>query len=720
MLLREILMVVRRKAWLLVFGVVVGAIVGVWLNTGGTPQYQTSAGVAVIRRTTQVKLEPRFQTSAIDDLNINDRTDAGLLTLASMVTNAAVARNAYDKLKDQLPPAIKTPQDLLSHVTGEVRDGVIRVKVTANEPEFAAQLADVWAESYAQYVNRLYAGQNVAVDLTSQVSDAKKRYEDAQAALVTFLGTNRQSAVATQIQEKQAVLDRLVQVRVDEVAGPLQQLHQRRQRTEAVLGDAEALKALLANSGSEATNAANTLGLLVLQYNAIQSNVDETLSLPSDKAVAVKPASSQPSFSFVPQRLEDVAISSANMEKDLDNLISTLKARLADYDAQIAAQSGQATNANAAAQDPDMQKLFAEIASLQAEAEALKAQQQELQSNRDRLWDSFTLLSNAAQQVLLTASADDGTVLRFAIPATVSKNSTQTPPRQSAIVGAFLGLLLALALAFLLELVDDKVRSRMDVEEVLNLPVMSLVPKGATTVEGRPVSLAQPEAPVAEGVRFMRTALEQVKEPVRSLLITSMTPGEGKTTVATNLAVVSARAGMPVILIDANLRTPQVHRAFGLSNKDGLSDLLMANDSSLESHLQTTAVPGLRVLTAGSGTGVAPDLLGRPILRTLIAEATSLADLVLVDAAAAKPFTDSAIISGLVQGVVLVLRPGSASVTDIQHFQQDVQAVSGQMLGVVLNKVSRGILRPWGGRSGNRQSEPKVALTGEKPSPGTA
>jgi|GEM_PF-249607 len=694
MLLREMLLIVRRWAWLLALGVFIGSLVTYWRAVSAPVLYEADAGVVLVRRSTEIKLEPRFETSIINELNISDRTNSGLLTLASLVTNETIAHAVFRDMEGSLPARVETPQDLLRFISSEVRSGIIRVKVRAPDAQFAARLANTWAGHYAEYVNRLYAGRILNTDLDTQVEEARRRYQEAQAALVAFLKADQTATLASRLQERQATLDRLLQLRAEERAGNLQRLYERRQQAQAVLGDALVLRDLLKASGSSAADAANALALLRLQFNAIESGVSSTLRLSGDEAESqrgtAQTVGNNLQFTFTPHTLTDVAVSAEALRADLDNLIVVLQNRIAAYEAEIAELTRASVGENASDLDPELQALFAEVASLQARIAEQKSRRDQLENERNRLWESYNLMANASQEVLLTTSTNDGTVLRFAIPASVPRRPVQASPTQAVILGGFIGLIMALVFVFAFELTDNRIRTREDVETVLELPVLGLVPKDKTGDGRRPIALTHPQAPVAEGVRFVRTALEAAPTPARSLLITSMGEGEGKTTVAANLAVVSAAAGLSVILVDANFRNPQLHTLFGLSDQRGLLPMLMANHANLEAHLQTTAIPGLRVLVAGGGDGMAPDWLARPLMKTIVDTATSLADLVILDTSAAREFTEPLALAGLVEGVVLVVRPGKATVPEIEHFRQSLAAVDARLLGVVLNGVPAG------------------------------
>ncbi len=157
-------------------------------------------------------------------------------------------------------------------------------------------------------------------------------------------------------------------------------------------------------------------------------------------------------------------------------------------------------------------------------------------------------------------------------------------PFQSAGLAAAVGLMLAAGIAFLVEYLDDTLKTMEDVERVLQLPVVGYIAQMqyASDSEDSLYVTRQPRSPVSEAFRLLRTNLEfaGVDRPIRRLLVTSAGPGEGKTTVSVNLAAIIAQGGKRVTIVDADLRRPKVHRFLGLSNKVGLSDLFRGVNSN--------------------------------------------------------------------------------------------------------------------------------------------
>ena len=173
------------------------------------------------------------------------------------------------------------------------------------------------------------------------------------------------------------------------------------------------------------------------------------------------------------------------------------------------------------------------------------------------------------------------------------------------LVAALVGLLGALGIVFLFDRLDDTVKSTEEVEEVTGLPTLGTITKmesgkGRNEIY-RLATVLYPHSAVAEAYRGLRTNIEfaSIDHPVKTLLVTSSIPGEGKTTTAANLAVAFAQAGHRTILLDADFRKPGVHRIFNLPNAQGLSGLLRTDATGIDDAAQATEQENLRVITTG-------------------------------------------------------------------------------------------------------------------------
>ncbi len=263
-------------------------------------------------------------------------------------------------------------------------------------------------------------------------------------------------------------------------------------------------------------------------------------------------------------------------------------------------------------------------------------------------------------------------------------------------LGAALGLLLAGAIVFLVEYLDDSLKTAEQISQVLGLPVIGYIAEIEHGTDAAYVS-DNPRSPVAEAFRSLRTNLEfaGVDQPLKTLLVVSVHPGEGKSTIAANLAVTLAQGGKHVLLMDADLRRPQVHRIFGLTNRAGLSDLFR-DVISLADITRTWSDPNLEIVTSGNIPPNPADLLASKKMESILATAQHGFDMVIVDA---PPFlvADASILAARMDGVLLVIRPGKTPADAALSTLEQMKRAGARIVGVVLNRIPRNRPTYYGG-----------------------
>lgn len=201
------------------------------------------------------------------------------------------------------------------------------------------------------------------------------------------------------------------------------------------------------------------------------------------------------------------------------------------------------------------------------------------------------------------------------------------------------------------------------------------------------ITITDPRSAVAEAYRRLRTNLEftSLDTPLRTLLVTSAGPDEGKSTTLANLAVSMAQAGRRVILVDSDLRHPHLHDIFGLDNQKGLTTALSQLGGDLP--LQESGVNGLRVLTAGPLPDLPADLIASPAMETLIAALSEQADIVLFNAPPVVTVTDAAVLASKVDGVLLLVNAGRTRREYAQRAKAMLERVHARLLGAVLTNA---------------------------------
>jgi len=261
------------------------------------------------------------------------------------------------------------------------------------------------------------------------------------------------------------------------------------------------------------------------------------------------------------------------------------------------------------------------------------------------------------------------------------------------LLAGVVGAMIAIAVVFLLELLDDTVKTTHDVERILQVPVLGYVveTKEFSDKDQKPVLLEdQPLSQVAEAFSSLRTNIEFAGTPggPRSILITSPGPGVGKTTVAVYLAQSIAQSGRRVILIDADLRRPGIHKFFGLPNDLGLSDLFMRNLVP-QVVVHTTDNKHMKVITSGSQVESPAELFRSIHLLKVISHLREQADVAIFDG---PPLlvAEAFVLASRLESTLIVMQPGKTSEALALAMKEQLDRAQANVLGVVFNRIPRG------------------------------
>jgi polysaccharide biosynthesis transport protein len=275
-------------------------------------------------------------------------------------------------------------------------------------------------------------------------------------------------------------------------------------------------------------------------------------------------------------------------------------------------------------------------------------------------------------------------------------------------VAALAGVIIALALAFALELLDSTVKTQDDVERIVGVPFLGVIPtiapgesRGGTVAPPAALAdvvrsgskdlhiLTHPKSAVAECCRSIRTNLLFMSpdKPAKALLISSAGPQEGKTTTAVNLAITLAQSGLSVLLVDTDMRRPRLHKAFGLaSTADGLSSAIVG-ESEVMDMVRETGVPNLKLLPCGALPPNPAELLHAERFRNIVGTLRANFDRLIFDSPPVAAVTDAAILARIVDGVVMVAKGSRTSKEALRRSRRELVGEGVNLLGALLNDL---------------------------------
>ncbi|HUJ66669.1 MAG TPA: polysaccharide biosynthesis tyrosine autokinase [Acidimicrobiales bacterium] len=283
------------------------------------------------------------------------------------------------------------------------------------------------------------------------------------------------------------------------------------------------------------------------------------------------------------------------------------------------------------------------------------------------------------------------------VTSAASVPSGPSSPKKGEIagLGLGLGLLIGLIAAFVVEALDDAIYSTDDLERAApHVPVMAMIPVvGSWRDRNTPLvaTLVEPTSPVSEAYRSLRTALQFAAEnkAIGSVLVTSPTAAEGKSSTASNLGVVLAKVGLRVVLVSADLRRPRLASFFGLDEGTGMTSV-MIGEATLDDAIQPVPqVPGLSVLGCGPRPPDPAEVLSSPKVATIFTDLATRFDMIVVDSPPLLPVTDPLLLGALTDMTLLVVAAGQTKKSQLQRTRERLAQTGIRPLGIVFNEVKR-------------------------------
>lgn len=612
-----------------------------------------------------------------------DNADSQLPVLNALLAATGVqSAETYVELFQETPVAAQVSQDLnlgmsphalLQHVSVKpiTNTSIIDLAVTWSNAKTAALVANDFGKVVVDRQRQLVSSQaQQAIDfLKTQLPAADKTMHDAQMRLANFEATHHIADINAQTQADISNLGTL--------DGKIGQTQADMQQAKAQLASVtSALRHTPANITGGTTTAENpVLQQLETQLSQVQVQLKTAEQQYTDQhptVIALKQQESQIQNEIAQQKSTVVA----NTNTVPNPLYQQLQQQQAQYSAQVAADRAQVAELQRQRKDmqPTLQKLPAQAAAL-ADLQRAAQSAQDVYSALQQKYNN----ANIARDTALS----DVTITQPASPA-----SARVSPNLilNLLLGVLLGLTLAIVGAFVIDYLDGSIKDEREVEEELALPPLAQIP--LVRMRNGVAALPWVRTLTIESFLQLVTSIKYASDTkLDSLVITSPSQGDGKSTISVNVALAMAELEPRVLLIDADLRRASIHTKLHMKNERGLSDVLVGR-AKLADVVQKTKYPGLDILTSGTPTPNPIKLLESQRMDDMLREAGEHYRCVIVDTAALSVNLDAAVVSRKVDGTVVVLSAGSTDLREAKSALRRLTQVGVKnILGFVLNRV---------------------------------
>ena len=555
---------------------------------------------------------------------------------------------------------------------------IVVIQYTSTNPQVASTVVNTLASTYVEqnFKTKFESTMQASDWLTKQLEDLQMRVETSQEKLVKYqkeheiLGTDEKQNIITE---------------------KLSELNKQLTSAEAVRMEKESLYRLIQSGDANAVSSAASV---------LESVRSSGASSPSALLTGLQ------------TKQADLKIQIAEMSTQFGPAypkVAQLKSQLEELDHQIQLELkkiAERVKGEYLAALQEEQLLSAQFEKQKQEANKLNESAIEyslLKRDVDTNRQLYEGLLQKLKEAGVTAGLKSNNIRLVDVARTPVAPSEPNIPRNLAFAFV-LGLTSGIGLAFLLENMDNTVRTTEQAQVISGLPPLGMIPLGSPngtsstslkqlTIASREavefVTVSRPHSQMAESYRALRTSLllSSLGGPPKVIMVTSARPQEGKTTTAINSAIVLAQKGVRVLLVDADLRRPSVHKTLGLGPGSGLSNVLTGNAALEQAISESQILPNLFVLPAGSPPPNPAELLASPQMKEILGELRGQFDHVVIDTPPTLSVTDAVVLSPRVDAIILVIRSGQTTRQALRRARDILMQVNAHITGVLLNAV---------------------------------
>ncbi len=672
--LSHYLWVLKRHRWRILSFVAASVLAAVIVSSRLTPIYESTATIDIDRQTPTGVIGQEAVRSTTND------ADQFLATQIKLIQSDSVLRPVVDRFglrqvagELETAPAPAGPAEDAPVILKRLRvlrppnTYLLLVSYRSSDPQLAAEVANAAAHSYLEhtYNIRFRSSASLSAFMEKQLEELKAKMERSSAALAQF---ERELNVINPAEKTNILSARLLQLNTEYTSAQADRVRKEAAYQSVRTGTLEA--ALVSSQGE-------SLRKLTDRLNEARERFAE---------VKTQFGANHPEY-------RKAAAQTAEVQSLLDAATANIRQRVEIEYSQAVRRESMLQKA--------VQDTKAEWDSLNARSFEYQAFKREAEADK-ALYEE---LVRRIQEAGINASFQSNSI-RIADPARPAARPVFPNIRLNVLLAFLFSGLLAVGMAVLSDVLDNTVRDPEQASRVLRSEVVGTLPIVKTwrgrlgpAVAGGSLALMPVKGNgdhsvtgYGEAIRTLRNSilLADFDRRLRSLLVTSASPGEGKSTVAAHLAVAHAEQGHRTLLIDGDLRRPSVHRRFDIPGAVGLSNVLLAETSWQQAVVKLPALANLEVLPAGPSSRRAADLVGRG-LQELLDEAVAQYDLVILDAPPLLGFAEPLQMATVVDGVVVITRAGETSRKAVASVIATLNRLRSAVVGVVLNEVHTGM-----------------------------
>jgi len=696
----EYLRILFKRKWIVIgcFATIFSVVAIASLKT--TPVYEASGTIAINKPDTTLN----FQGSTTFNLDYYDPSelDTEVKILQSDLLALQVIRelnlDRRPEIADQAPPAAPSSLDLspdplqsdparASSMIGSFK-GSLRVSLSPNtriievhyrsaDPQMAANVVNTLMQTYVEnnFKARFESTMQASDWLSKQLVDLQMKVETSQEKLVRY---QKEHEILGADEKQNITMEKLDELNKELTAAESERMDKEAAYRLVESGDPEAVASASGDSGDEKSSQAGTALLGTLRSKEAELKIQS-----ADLNTQFGP--SYPKLLVLNNQIKEI---DSQIQSEMKKIVNKIRGQ---YSAALQRE-------NMLHEALERQKQ--EANKLNESAIEYTLLKRDVDTNRQLYEGLLQKLKEAGVSAGL--KSNNFRIIDSARPPT---GPIEPNIPRNLLFAAVLGLASGIGLAFLLEGLDNTVRTTEQAQMISGIPSLGMIPLGsksareganpkrlviATSKEAvELVTQVRPQSQMAESYRALRTSLllSNLGSPPKVIMITSALPQEGKTTTSINSAVVLAQKGVRVLLIDADLRRPSIHKTLGMGPRSGLSNVLTGSTTMDQAITRSAILPNLFVLAAGTPPPNPAELLASSNMRDVLNELREQYDHIVIDTPPSLSVTDAVVLSPRADAVVLVIRSGQTTKQALRRARDILTQVNAKVVGVLLNAV---------------------------------